>query len=51
MAYIILKNISEIIIKDILIKPFKNIKTENLAISNNKSNNLIGKINNINKKY
>jgi hypothetical protein len=51
MAYITFENISEIFLENILKKPSKNSKIKNLATSNNKPNNLISKINNINKKY
>ena len=39
MAYITLKNISEITIENILVKYSKNNKIEVLVTSNNKSNN------------
>jgi TRAP-type uncharacterized transport system substrate-binding protein len=51
MACITLKNISEIIIENILVKYSKNNKIEALITSNNKSNSLIGEINNTNKNY
>jgi hypothetical protein len=51
MAYITLKNISEITIENILVKYSKNNKIEALVTSNNKSNNLISKINSTNKGF
>ena len=51
MARAILKNIPEITIKNILVKGSKNNKIEVLITSNNKPNNLIGKINSTNKGF
>jgi hypothetical protein len=51
MAYIILKNIPEIIIEDILVESSKNNEIEVLVTSNNKPNNLIGRINGTNKGF
>jgi hypothetical protein len=51
MAYTAFKNISEIIIEDILIEYSKNNKIEALITSNNKSNSLIGEINSTNKGF
>jgi hypothetical protein len=51
MARITLKNIPEIIIENILIELSKNNKIEALVTSNNKSNSLIGKIDNTNKGF
>jgi hypothetical protein len=51
MAYIILKNIPEIIIENILVKSSKNNKIEVLVTSNNKPNSLIGKIDSTNKGF
>jgi hypothetical protein len=51
MAYITLKNIPEITIENILVEYSKNNKIEALVTSNNKSNNLIGRIDNTNKGF
>jgi hypothetical protein len=51
MARATLKSISEIIIEDILVELSKNNKIKALVTSNNKSNNLIGKIDNTNKGF
>jgi hypothetical protein len=51
MACITLKNIPEIIIKNILIESSKNNKIEVLVTSNNKPNSLIGGIDSTNKGF
>ena len=51
MARTTFKKVLKIIIENILVKYSKNNKIENLVISNNKPNSLIGKINSTNKKY
>jgi hypothetical protein len=51
MAYTILENIPEITIENILVKYSKDNKIEALVTSNNKSNSLIGEINNTNKGF
>jgi hypothetical protein len=51
MARITLKNIPEITIGNILVKSSKNNKIEVLVTSNNKPNNLIGKIDSTNKGF
>jgi hypothetical protein len=51
MAYITFKNIPEITIENILVKYSKNNKIEVLVNSNNKSNSLIGGINNTNENF
>jgi hypothetical protein len=51
MAYITLENIPEIIIENILVKYSKNNKIKALVTSNNKSNNLISKMNSTNKGF
>jgi hypothetical protein len=51
MARITLENIPEITIENILVKSSKNNKIEVLVTSNNKPNNLIGKINSTNKGF
>jgi hypothetical protein len=50
-AYIILKSIPEITIENILVEYSKNNKIKALITSNNKSNNLISKINSTNKGF
>jgi hypothetical protein len=51
MARATLENISKIIIENILVELSENNKIEALVTSNNKSNSLIGKINNTNKGF
>jgi hypothetical protein len=51
MAYITLENIPEITIENILVESSKDNKIEVLVTSNNKPNNLIGRINSINKGF
>jgi hypothetical protein len=51
MACIILENILEITIENILVESFKDNKIEVLVTSNNKPNNLIGRIDNTNKGF
>jgi hypothetical protein len=51
MACTTFKNISEITIENILVKYSKNNKIKALVTSNNKSNNLISRINSTNKGF
>ena len=51
MARTTLKNIPEITIENILVKSSKNNKIKILVTSNNKPNNLIGRIDNTNKGF